>query len=193
MHCRGTAIALQGHGDRTAGCPAGYSSGHSTHTRDHIHRASQTQDQRLRQELDNRKLPKAIDKLLDLTMNGNLGRIHHEWDGWNINTKQEHMEGPVVSYGRRLPVTPGRIMSIEIKMQQIAVLQSDKDELKALVEGQKKTIIELEQKTTEQQVLIEKLENRLAEMTGHNVVPVRDSTWRRKDRRDLATPRMPNG
>ena len=84
-------------------------------------------------------------------------------------------------------------MSIEIKMQQIAVLQSDKDELKALVEGQKKTIIELEQKTTEQQVLIEKLENRLAEMTGHNVVPVRDSTWRRKDRRDLATPRMPNG
>ena len=54
-------------------------------------------------------------------------------------------------------------MSIEIKMQQIAVLQSDKDELKALVEGQKKTIIELEQKTTEQQVLIEKLENRLAE------------------------------
>ena len=43
------------------------------------------------------QLPKPVYDLLDLTENGNLARIHSDWEGWNIDPREGHLISPNVS------------------------------------------------------------------------------------------------
>lgn len=118
------------------------------------------------------KLPKSVEALLDITRNGNLGRIHEEWDGWNIDAKTGELVTPIVYRARRRTYTWRDIFKIQITYQQLSALKSINAELSAKAGDQEKAIEELRAKVANQQRAMERLESCLAELTSTNVVPM---------------------
>ena len=121
--------------------------------------------------LRERKLPKTVEALLDITHNGNLGRIHSKWNGWKIDPKGGDLMRPDRSFSRPMAVSAGEIMSTQYRFQQLSVLKSANAELTAKTESQEKTIEALRTQVADQQRVIERLETRLAELTGGNMAP----------------------
>ncbi len=126
----------------------------------------------VRRWLNNRALPRPVEALLDITHNGNLGRIHPDWRGWNINIKDGELVTPIIHRGGRRTYRHKDIFLMQITHQQLSTVRHENADLSAKVEGQKKTIQDLRSQIVEQQQLIEKLEARLGELTSGNVAIV---------------------
>lgn len=119
-------------------------------------------------------IPKGIEIFVDLVWTGNLAHINKDWSGWNLNPDDGLLQSPCISYGRRLAVTKGKIMSFELRYQQIAALQQDTGSLRVRCEGQGKIIKELRALVSEQNDRIDHLETQLAAATSHKIVHLRD-------------------
>lgn len=124
--------------------------------------------------INERNIPKGIEIFVDLVYAGNLARINRDWNGWNLNPDDGLLESPNISYGRRLTVTRGKIMSFELRYQQIAALQQEGGSLRDRCEGQDKIIKELRALVKEQNDRIEHLETQLATANSHKIVHLRD-------------------
>ena len=120
------------------------------------------------------RLPKPVYDLLDITENGNLARIHSDWEGWNIDPREGHLISP-----NRLTVDTGKIMSIELRYQQIAALQRKIEDLQACGERQDKELRELTELSKTQAARIAELETALAGYTEGTVVAMRSRKPRR--------------
>ena len=140
--------------------------------------------------LRDRKLPKTVEMLLDITHNGNLGQIHPDWDGWHIGIKDGELVTPIVHRGGRRSYRNRDIFKMQITYQQLSALRSANAELSAKTEGQEKTIEILRTQVADQQRVIERLESRLAELTGSSVGSTGDAA---QTRRYGLSGRKPNG
>ena len=80
--------------------------------------------------VDDGWLPLFIHAVLDLTQNGNLGRIHEDWNGWKIDTKTGDLVTPVVKRGRNRKTNPGEIMVGQLRYQLISALKTENRELR---------------------------------------------------------------
>ncbi len=112
--------------------------------------------------LDKRKLPRTVEVLLDITHNGNLGRIHPSWNDWNIDVKSGELVTPIVQRGNRRTYRHVDILKIQLTYQQLSCLKSSNTELLAKVASQNTAIRKLHSRVSEQQRLIERLSSRLA-------------------------------
>lgn len=124
--------------------------------------------------INEQNIPKGIEIFVDLVCAGNLARINKDWNGWNLNPDDGLLQSPDISYGRRLTVTQGKIMSIELRYQQIAAMQQEKGSLRDRCEGQEKIIKELRALVSEQNDRIECLETQLATASNHKIVRLRN-------------------
>ena len=67
------------------------------------------------------ELPYAIERLLDIIHNGNLGEIHDDWHGWSICRKTVELVSPT-----DLTIKPGEVQSIPYRHRQLATLQRER-------------------------------------------------------------------
>jgi hypothetical protein len=86
------------------------------------------------------KLPRYVQLFLELALNGDLGRIHKDWEGWNIDMRTGEMVTPLVRRARRRRTGPGSIMAEEIHYQQISAYKIEVKKLREKCAQQTDTI-----------------------------------------------------
>lgn len=120
--------------------------------------------------LENAKLPPAIYQLLDLIENGNLGRIHSDWDGWRINPKDGDLVTPIVHRAEHQTYRARDIFKMGIVYQHLRALKDENEKLRLQCKTQKKAITEKDEKIAE-------LERYLDSIKERNVIE-----WRKRNR-----------